>query len=97
MNIKQSLKVVNYHASLIVVPDWTKFIAMNKDGSVYAWENKPIKNSYLWYCYRLCRCQFVAHGNTGAISWEKSLVRYYATGAKMNVASHEDGRKALIS
>ncbi|HBP29049.1 MAG TPA: hypothetical protein DD666_06510 [Advenella kashmirensis] len=82
MSVSQSIKVVSYYGKLIVVPQWTKYIAMNKNGQIFAWEIKPGTNSYLWYIYEQYRFQLVAHGDPNFIQWDKSLRRYYATGHK---------------
>ena len=86
MLIHQSVKIINYYDTLIIVPHWTKFLAMNKDGSIFAWETKPQTNSRLWYIYKQFRFQLVAYGDPKAIDWEKSLRRFYTTGSKVESA-----------
>ncbi len=80
MTVTQAVKVVDYYRKLIVVPGWTKYIAMNKDGQIFAWESKPLTNSYLWYIYERKRFQLVANGDPEFIQWKKSLRRYYESG-----------------
>lgn len=91
MLIKQSVKIVNYYDTLIIVPQWTKFLTMNKDGRIFAWETKPQTNSRLWYIFKQFKFQLVAYGDPSLIQWEKSLRRYYTTGQKADF-SDLDGK-----
>lgn len=89
MPVNQSIKVVSYYGKLIVVPQWTKYIAMNKDGQIFAWEIKPRTNSYLWYIYKQYRFQLVAQGDPNIIKWKKSLRRFYETGKRAGAVDLE--------
>jgi len=81
MPVIQSIKVVSYYGVFIVVPQWAKYVSMNKNGEIFAWESKPQTNSYLWYVYKQERFRLVAFGDPNVIQWKKSLRRYYASGA----------------
>ena len=81
MPVIQSIKVVSYYGVFIVVPQWTKYISMNKNGEIFVWESKPQTNSYLWYVYKQERFRLVAFGDPSVIQWKKSLCRYYANSA----------------
>ena len=84
MLIKHSVKIVNYYDTLIIVPHWTKFLTMNKDGKIFAWETKPQTNSRLWYIFKQFKFQLVAYGDPSVIDWKKSLRRYYTSGQKVD-------------
>lgn len=90
MLITQSVKIVNYYDTLVIVPQWTKFLTMNKDGKIFAWETKPQTNSRLWYIFKQFKFQLVAYGDPSIIHWEKSLRRYYTTGQKAESADPVD-------
>lgn len=90
MLIKQPVKVVNYYDTLIIVPEWTKFLTMNKDGTIFAWETKPQTNSRLWYIFKQFKFQLVAYGDPAAIPLEKSLRRYYYSGQKADSGYSEE-------
>lgn len=41
---------VDYHGTLLLVPKWTRWIAMDRNGAISAFKNKPIPNEeYKWW------------------------------------------------
>ncbi|HLU04110.1 MAG TPA: hypothetical protein VKZ94_15210 [Advenella sp.] len=82
MLIKQSVKVLHYYDTLLIVPRGTQFLAMNQNGKICAWEIKPQTNSRLWYIFKQFKFQLVAYGDPSIIHWKKALRRYYTSGKK---------------
>lgn len=44
-------KVIKYRGASYIVPTWAKFIAMDADGSVFVYAQRPyVEDEYNWMC-----------------------------------------------
>ena len=73
MKFSQGLKVVSYLNELLIVPHWTKYISIDKNGDMFAWEIKPTRNSSRWYIYKDKRFQHLGVAELIDTVWTKTL------------------------
>ncbi|UIB81320.1 hypothetical protein [Flyfo podovirus Tbat2_2] len=62
------MKIITYRGEQYEVEDWVNFVAMDADGDIYAYENKPERNTINW-TFRGTACLI----GTEPVDWEGSL------------------------
>ncbi|UGO51917.1 hypothetical protein DIENCEPHELON_47 [Klebsiella phage vB_KaeS_Diencephalon] len=41
-------RVVLFHGLRLIIPTWARFVAVDEDGAVYAFEHRPVADDYEW-------------------------------------------------
>lgn len=67
----EDTKTIEYKGNKYTVPTWVKWVATDKDGSIYGYENKPEVCVVDWWCQGSRRFHKMATP-TGK-GWEDSL------------------------
>lgn len=74
MIIKQTLRIVTYFDHQLVVPTWTGWVAIDADGSVYAFEAKPTP-SYFEDIFEVCgQFQCIGEAEMEGVGWRETLL-----------------------
>lgn len=64
------MKTITYRGEEYFAPDWANFVAMDGDGNVYAFENKPVENNFGQWEVTTGGCEFIG---CIEINWRDSL------------------------
>lgn len=71
VNLSQT-KTINYFGMGITIPDWAKYLATDRDGSVYAYDNKPSIDGDDWFVDH-SSITSIATVNLHGLDWRETL------------------------
>jgi hypothetical protein len=75
MKLLKELKPVTYFGINLLVPQWTKFIATDQDGLIYAYEGRPVTGLfYDWVNEYGDNAEHIERADLEGMDWKQTLV-----------------------